>query len=859
MGLIRAFVHNPIKVAVGVLLVALFGAIALVEMPMQLTPEVQRPTITVTTRWSGASPAEVEREIVQEQEEQLKGIEGMRKLSSASQDSQGILTLEFVVGTNMNTALLKVNSRLQQVREYPEEADEPVITTANSSDQPIAWFILRPHVPKEEDIRAYLAQHPDKRALVEPILRAHNSGLRLQRIESAVKQDSDLKALRPPALDIMEYRRFAEDFIEARFERVDGVSDANVIGGAEDEMQVVVDPQALAARNITIEDLRTALLRRNTDVSAGDFWEGKRRYVVRTLGRLRTPKQVGEVLVKRVDGVSVYVRDVAEVRIGYKKPDAYVRNFGTTSIAVNAIRETGANVIEVMTGLQVALAELNAGVLKQRGLQLEQVYDETEYIYSAVALVQQNIVFGGLLTILVLLIFLRSGRSTLIVALAIPTSIIGTFLLLGLMGRSLNVISLAGLAFAVGMLVDNAVVVLESVYRRYQEGAARDEAAVQGTGEVWGAVFASTLTTLAVFLPILFIEEEAGQLFRDIALAISCSVGLSLLVSISLIPTLARRILPDEETRDQPSPRWVRALLFPFDAVGRAFARFIVGTNAFIARGTLRQLALIAGIVGVAVAATWAMFPKVEYLPTGNRNLVFGIILPPPGYNLDEMVDMGERIESSMRAYWDVDPRSAAAQDLKYPAIQDFFYVARGRQLFLGVRSFDPTRSGELIPLIQGIGFTIPGTFAIAKQASLFEQGLTGGRTIDIELSGPELEQLVQIGGRVMGMAGQLLPGAQLIPQPSLDLSNPEVHVVPKWTRAADLQVSAAELGYAVNSLVDGAYAGDYFLGGEKIDLTIIGATDSAGSLQELRNLPLATTSGALVPLDSIAGVTLGS
>ncbi|MHC4448896.1 MAG: efflux RND transporter permease subunit [Planctomycetota bacterium] len=850
MDIIATLVRHPVKVAVGVLIVALFGVLALMRMPMQLTPEVQQPTITIETRWPGASPMEVEREIVQEQEEQLKGVEGVSKISAECQDSTGRIILEFVVGTDMSAALLKVNSRLQQVRQYPERAEEPVITTANSSDRPIAWFILRPRVVSVEEIETWLADHADLRERMGPVLHARSTGLRLRRLEALAKEIPAVAEILPSDIDIMTYRRFAEDVIEARFERVSGVANANVYGGSDEEMQVVVDPQLLAARGITIDQMAQALRTRNRDTSAGDYWEGKRRYVVRTLGQFGSAREIEDVLIARRDDVPVYVKDVAEVRLGYKKPDAYVRNFGSTAIAINAVRETGANVLDVMAGLSEARQELSEGILARRGLQLEQVYDETEYIHSAVGLVNQNIVIGGSLTILVLLLFLRSPRSTLVVALAIPTSIVGTFLLLQLMGRSLNVISLAGLAFAVGMLVDNAVVVLENIYRHFQGGDRRVDASVKGTQEVWGAVIASTLTTLAVFLPILTIEEEAGQLFRDIALAISCSVGLSLIVSVTVIPTAAMRILP----KQGHSTKATRMVFL--DRFGGWFVNAVVGFNAFIGRSIARQLALIAIVVALAIGGAWLLFPQAEYLPSGNRNLVFGILLPPPGYNLDEMRAMGEQIEQGMRPQWDVD---GADPDDKIPAIKDFFYVARGRQLFMGVRAIDPMRAGELIPLIQSIGFTQPGTFAIGKQASLFEQGLSAGRTVDIEIMGPDLRELVGLGGQIFGQARQLVPGAQIIPQPSLDLSNPEVHIKPRWTEAADLQIDATELGYTVDSLVDGAYVGDYYLAGMRIDLSIIGQDRFAGSLQDLGDLAISTRSGALVPLDAVADVELGS
>lgn len=910
MNVIQSCVSNPVKVAVGALLLILFGVIALVRMPMQLTPEVQVPTLTVQTRWPGASPQEVEREIIQEQEEQLQSVEGVRKMTSESSDSSGSITLEFVVGTNMEEALLKVNSRLQQVPEYPEEADEPVIATSNASDRPIAWFILSAVQPKSTDVEGFVAENPDLREPLASVLATNNPGLRLARLRKAAKTHPEIAPLLPPDLNVPGMRRYAEDVIESRFERVAGVSNANVLGGLEEELQVVVDPQKLAARQLTIDDVRRVLRDQNADTSAGDFWEDKRRYVVRTLNQFRSPEQVGMQVLATQNDAPVIVSDVAEIRLGFKKPDGVVRRFGDTSIAINVIRETGSNVMDIMAGLQEALDELNNEVLVEQKLQLTQVYDESEYITASVDLVQQNIIIGGTLTMLVLMLFLHLSvrtlifvpliaassiaatfvnpmffaltltlviyagfafaRGALVVGLAIPISIIGTFLMLNLWGRSLNVISLAGMAFAVGMLVDNAVVVLENIYRHYQNGESPGVAAVRGTGEVWGAVLASTLTTLAVFLPVLFVEEEAGQLFRDIALAISAAVGLSLIVSITLIPTLTARLLRDQDVgiggaTTTRTGKLAARITAPMMTASTGFVNSVVGLNRWTQASRFRQFALVSVLLVATGAISYAMWPKVEYLPTGNRNLVFGIVLPPPGYNLDELTRMGETVETVLEPYWDVDVDSPEAAAMDFPAIYDFFFVARGRSVFMGVRSVDPTRSADLIPLIQKAGAKLPGTFVIAKQSSLFEQGLTAGRTIDIEITGPELETLVGIGGQIMGKlaagnAGEpLIPGAQSRPVPSLDLSNPEVHVTPKLLKTEQMGVDATSLGYTINALVDGALASDYFIGGDKIDLTIMGDPNSIAYSQDLESLPIATAGGQLVPLSSLADITISS
>ena len=861
---IEACIRNPVKVSVGVLLVALFGIIALVRMPMQLTPEVQIPTITIETRWLGASPQEIEHEIVKEQEDQLKSVEGLRKLSSESEDSSGRVSLEFVVGTNMSEALIKVSSRLQQVPEYPEDADEPVISMSDASDRAIAWFILSQRMPTRAEIATWQDQHPRLAEVLEPARRAHNAGLSMLRLRRAAADHAEVAQLLPSVeIDVPKLRKFAQDLIESRFERCQGITNSNVFGGQDPELRVEVDPQKLAARGLTIADLRKKLRGENVDTSAGDFFEGKRRWVVRTQGQFRDPNQVADHVLYVDDRGPVYIRDVAEVRLGHKKPESLVRRFGVSNIAINCQREIGANVLDVMRVLREANHELNEGILADKGLILTQVYDETDYIYSAISLVIWNIVIGGALTVTVLLVFLRSGRPTLVIAMAIPTSIVGTFFLLNLMGRSLNVISLAGLAFAVGMLVDNAVVVLENIYRHYQLGRSGFEAAVKATKEVWGAVVASTLTTLAVFLPVILIQEEAGQLFLDIALAISCAVGLSLLVSVTVIPTACARLFQRQQSPSsvRPTPGFFR----PLDRLARRAVCAIVEINEYFQRGIVRRLVLVAVLVLVSLILGLVLWPKVEYLPMGNRNLAIGLILPPPGYNLDELMRMGARVEEALAPYWNVEPESDEAAALPFPVIGDWFYVARRRQVFLGLRAYDPTQSRRLVQLmwtLNGMPPSHPSVFdddtrIISFQSSLFEQGLAAGRTVDIEISGPELSHLVGLGGEIMGRVQG--SGVQARPIPSLDLSSPELHVEPKGEHSAAMGISADELGYTVDALIDGAYVTDYFTDGDKIDLTIVGKESFVSKTQDVAALSVATPSGQLVPLATIADVRFSS
>ena len=814
MNIIQFAIRYPVTTTVAVILMALFGLVSLMKLPIQLTPDVSKPEITISTRWQGASPKEVEREIVDKQEEQLKGVEGLEKMFGESSYDSGEIILRFPAGTNTDTALLRVSNRLNQVKAYPDEVDEPVISSANSNGRAMGWFIFEP-----------LEENP---------------------------------------VEIDTLRDFAEDVIKARFERIPGVAASNVYGGRKRELRVLVDPLKLAIRSLTVLDLAQALDQENRDYSAGDFDEGKRSYVVRTTGEYQSPEDVGNVIIARRDGAPVYVRDVATVSVSYQEPQHVVREMGRNSIAVNAIRETGANTLDAMQHLREAVEELNDEILQRRGFKLFQVYDETDYIYSSISLVQKNLVIGGILAVTILFLFLRTASTTFVVGLAIPVSIMGTFIALWVLDRNVNVISLAGMTLAGGMLVDNSIVVLENIYRHRESGKSLWQAAYDGTSEVWGAVLASTLTTVAVFVPIVFIEEQAGQLFRDIAIAISAGVGLSLLVSITVIPCLSARILT---TTKRGRRRSASRSQFPAEDADDRGARPAgrkrkaadrIGDFVYWMCGSIgSRVVIVCGLTAFALGIITLFLPKAEYLPSGNRNLIFGIVLPPPGYNTEKYVRLGEHIETVLSPHWDAEPGSPEEAALDGPSILNFFYVARGRSVFMGGRTNDDAEIRDLIPVFRRALADIPGIIGIVTQSSLFEQGLGGGRNIDIEITGPDLDKLLALGGRIFGQIQQVMPGSQVRPKPSLDLGSPEVRVHLKRDRAADVQITNQELGFTIDALVDGAKASDYQFEGDEIDLTIRGIDQYADRTQDLGNLPIFTPGGRLTTVGDIADITL--
>ena len=493
MNLIRLSIEKPTAVVAAIFMTIVLGFLALERIPIQLAPDVNKPVITVSTWWYGASPYEIEREIVNRQEEVLRGIEGAKRLTAKAQEGRSEVTIEFDTSTNMDKALLLVSNRLNQIEGYPEEAGEPWLDTAGLDDNAIAWFILTKTEGNERDIAAY----------------------------------GDI----------------VEDIIQDKLERVSGVARTTVYGSSSKELRVTIDPEKMAYYSLTVPQIVEALKRANTSISAGDVEEGKRRYLVRAEGEFQKPDQIKDVVLISENRENnrfgrVTVADIGIVNFTHKEPRSNIRFLGDSSLAISAVRQSGANVIETMSGIRNTIQELNDEILPGLGLKIEQVYDETIYIDSAIELVRQNIWIGGSLAVFILILFLRSWRATVIIGLSIPISVVAAFVAMAALGRSINVISLAGIAFAVGMVVDAAIVVLENIYRHRENGNTAKESAYNGARQVWTAVMVSAFTTVLVFVPILIMELEAGQLFRDIAVAISVAVTMSLLVSITVLPAI---------------------------------------------------------------------------------------------------------------------------------------------------------------------------------------------------------------------------------------------------------------------------------------------------------------------------------
>jgi HAE1 family hydrophobic/amphiphilic exporter-1 len=832
MDLIKLAIRQPVTVIVGVLLLLLAGLVSLSRLPIQLTPNVDSTIITVSTFWEGASPEEIEQNVIDKQEERLLGLSNLVEMTSESSQSLGRIRLEFTTGTDIKAARQEVSDKLREVPEYPDNVDEPVIAESDEETRDyIAWIV-------------FWTTDPD--------------------------------------FDIELTRDFAVDRIEPALENVPGISEIQVYGGREREVQIRVDPVALAQYGITPTQFANVIRDTNQNYSAGQIEDGKLDVRLRTISQYATLEEVENTVVKRgVDGGKVLVRDVATVEQTYKEPSSYVRWMGQPVLAIPAEREVGSNIMEVMNGLRARIDRLNApgGLLDSHArrlgingeLKLRLIYDQTVYIDDALGLVQSNIWLGGGLATIVLLLFLRSIRSLVVIGVAIPISIIGAVVAMVAMGRSINVISLAGMAFAVGMVVDNAIVVLENVFRHVELGKSPMQAAYDGAKEVWGAVLASTLTTIMVFVPILLVQEEAGQLFRDISLAICAAVGLSLVVSITVIPCAAARILRNGKSNGERKQA--------HHAIADAVAR----TIHWLCGGWIVRPLIIIALTVASVVGTWLLIPPADYLPTGNRNLVLGMAMPPPGYNIQQMSVMGERIEKTIEPYWEAgklidDPEAFAEAKANLPSVptfdwmtqmpgdpivppplKNYFLVSFEGIIFQGAVSEDSRRVVDIMPLFTHAmrGEVLPGVIAFPFQLPLFQLGGATGSAVKMQLIGPELDEIVAAADVISGELFGNPKFGQVQPRPmNFNLDTPELQVRPNLVRLSELGLTTADVGLAIRANGDGAIIDEYHLAGEAIDLKVVSA-DAVDDpdLTTLADLPIATPTGHVVPLESFAEI----
>lgn len=819
MKLTHFSINKPIVVFTCILFVFTLGFVALKKIPVQLTPDIQNPILHIHTDWHGAAPEEVEREIITRQEKELETIKGLKSITSTAGRGKAQIKLVFAARHDMKVTMLEVAHKLQTIKDYPENVDPPLFFTSGTENDALAWYMLY--------------KSPDNKS------------------ERAVGT----------------YNKFINDNVAQKIERIDGVGKVNVYGGVDPEIHVILDQKKMANYKITTSEVLRAIRQERVSISAGDVAEGKRLYVLRTKDQLATTDEINNIVIKTINLANsetneywshIYLKDIATVEPGYSKIPSFVRYRAIPSLAIQVQREIGKNVIEVMEEVKKTVKKLNDTSLKEKGLTLVNVYDQTDYIYSSIKLVKQNIYIGGLLAAFVLILFLSSGRAIFIICISIPLSVVGAFVAMAILGRSLNVISLAGIAFSVGMVVDAAIVILENIFRHKEKGLPLNKACYLGTIEVWKAVLVSVLTTCVVFLPVLITTLEIGYLFRDIAVAITMSVLLSLLVSITVIPSLSSFFLKKNKDLDVNSlaPKKIQNL-------AKRFSGFVMNSVSYIIDSKKRCIFVISSILASSILIMYFLIPAKDYLPNGNQNFVVGQILPPPGYNKDTLKELGRKVEEGTKPLWtDVSDQEKSSQDKK---IKDFFFVAFNQFAWVGAAAKDPQKVMELNEILKKPTENEPGIQAFFFQPSIFGSASQGSsRNLQIDISGDNITNVLttsqQIFGRTMGYFAELGDKQfQLMPSPSLELEEPQIEIIPDRDRLSLNGLNSQQLAESVAVQNFGLPLLDVTINSKLMKLVVKGKENSISQTQDVKKLSIVTSSGDVVPLETLADVELTS
>ena len=802
-GLIRSAIAHPIGVLAVVLSMILFGVASLQTIPIQMTPDIDKPILQVRVSWPGASPKDVEQEVVLRLERELTGLSGVQSVQSDSRRGQARVTLTYGVGQDMDAALVKLLGQLARVSGLPSDAKQPEVRTSNSDDSPIARMAL-------------------------------------------VAQDG-------VEIDIDTLGQFVDTVILEPLSRISGIAEVTSRGGAAREIRIALDIDRVAEFGLSIAEVADAIRASSAEVTAGEITEGNRSFTLRTEAISYTPDTAKELVVRTDlrDGriFNVKLSDIADIELGYKTPSSFRRLNGKPAITFAVLREPTSNVVTTLERLKNEVDGLNAGVLAEQGLDLRVVYDETVYIGSALDLVQNNIMIGGILAIVVLLTFLRALAPTAIVMIAIPVSIISTFVVIAGLGLSINVISLAGLAFAVGMVVDASIVSLENIYRLKQSGFPTLKAAYWGARQVWAPILGSALTTVVVFIPILILDLPVGQLFRDIAVAISASVIVSVIVSVTVIPALASWFIKDVQRFDQQTRIPV------IDTLARGFKHLVLSYCRVVVRSTAGGLVVVFALIAGSVA-TLMMMPPLDYLPDGNRNFVFGRISVPPGYTREATVNFAQSMEDVARPLWE-NPNPE-----KLPHIDRFFFVAYNGGAFAGAATEDAGRIRELIPVLSEPVAKAPGARAFVTQASLFGRSVGGSRGILIDVLGPDYETVEPAFRSIRRQVSELFPrkaGHQLRVRPSANAVGPELVVRPDRDALARAGVSARDFAQALDVYNDGILVREIPLGGELVELVLTTKTRETSKIEDIADIPVIARDGSLVKVGQVAEVSIES
>lgn len=802
--IIKYCIKNPVVVCVGVIFLLLFGSLALSKMPYQLLPQVTKPLISIYTSYPGATPYEVEKAITDRQEKYLKNIPGLITMTSTSRDGMSIINLEFSINTDMKLALLNVSAKLDEVRGYPSDIEKPIIRTTGESI-PIAVYLF-------------------------------------------VKTDKN----NPESIN--HYKNFLNDEVIKYYERINGVGEVYVTGGQSKQIQIILDTQKLAYYNITMDEVISALQLQNTNISAGNIDFDQRNYRIQTTGEYQDISSIYNTVIKTQGNKTITLKNLSSIIKGYEKPTGFNIHNNDNVISLQIRPTANANILALTQKVQDTTKKLNDTIMKNQDLKIDWGRDQRQYIESSIKQVKENIIVGIILAVLILYVFLRNFSSLIVVALIIPISIIGSFILLNAFGRTLNVVSLAGISFAISMIIDSAIVVGANIIAHKNKTKNLLDATLIGTKEVIGALFASTITTVAIFIPIIGLQDEAGQLFVDIALASSSSIIISFFVCIFVIPTFSYYML----NKLSKLPKIRIKPLIKIDSLigllGEKISEIILKGLHFCIKSSSRRIATIVIFIGICSAFSYFAFPKTDYLPKGSQNFIVAYLNPPPGLSLSEKDRIIQEIYEDFKPFLTANGYKQNNKE-SLPAIKDFF-ISSGTNMYFYLTAQDSKQAPQLIPYAQNVINSIPNITGIVLQQGIFSG--SSGSSIDININGNDLSSLLLTSQKLIALIKKDLPYIKIRTVPSLEINNREINLYPDPRTLALNGLSVTSFGNIIKVMLDGKKVSEFKdINGKRIDMVLKSSQiqKSNPAPEDILYSQIYTPHGGILSINSLATI----
>jgi multidrug efflux pump subunit AcrB len=782
MNITRSSVNNPAAIIVIAILVILFGTISMLKLPIQLTPDIEQPQITIGTGWRSAAPEEIESVIIEPIENVVKNTRGVIDVSTNIQRGFGNITLTFDVGSDMQRAMLDVLNNLNQAPPLPLDAFEPSVSAGGGRGGPNAASLLVKPIPGND-------------------------------------------------LDTMaNHQALIEDVIEPRLARISGVGQVNLNSQRPRELRITFDPYKTAALGIPISQISNTIAR-SADVSGGFADVGRRQYTVRFAGQYDIDS-LPDMIISYSGDRPVYLRDVAKVEDTLVDRFGFTLRNGSPAYYITLTRGNDANTVTLLDEINKAIKELNEGPLLDAGLMIDLSFDSSVHIRNALTLVKSNLGLGVFLALGILWFFLRGWKATLIIAITIPLSVMVAFLTLSLLERSLNVISLAGLAFAVGLVLDAAIIVQENIVRLRAQGLDRKKAVLRGASQVTGALFASTTTSVAIFLPILFMKGIEGQLFSDLALTLSIAVIASLLTAISVLPVANYFLLGKSDSQDRFADYWQR------------LTSILMG----LTNSQFKRLSWIVGLMGSSFLITLFLIPKTDFMPRAPIDGFFFNLNLPPGGNMEFLdKEMAERFKERIQPYMD---------GTKQPKVKSYNFSSFGPSSTGGfIYADDPTRVEELMDVMKNQVLNgLPDTQVFLFRGSMINvSGGGGGRSISLNLQGQDIQALMRAAQLGMQSIEQNMPGTSAQPVPALAMEEPELQLLPNDRRITQAGLTRMDVANAVRAFTSGMFISEYFDGNDRMNVIL--RANKWQTPDELAAMPLYTPLSGMQNLGELATI----